>query len=142
MKKIILILCAVFTSAGLVLAEHTLHLNNQVPKNTGKELKTKQVTTPPMKAGIDKVSQLAGKKAISARKADAQNTIEGTWTFTLGDYYFQTSEGSFTYNFEATLEGTELWFEDPTGYELPFVADYDASTGTLTFSETYLGSSS
>ncbi|MCH5310653.1 MAG: hypothetical protein J1E57_01610 [Prevotella sp.] len=89
------------------------------------------------------ISKLAGKKLTGMRKADANDaSIEGTWTFNLGDYYFQTSVGPITYDFEATLDGTELWFEDPTNNELPFFAEYNEAAGTLTFNREYLGPTS
>lgn len=80
------------------------------------------------------------KKALGARKADANPSIEGTWTFTMGDWYNgDDSLGSIEIDFNATLDDDGLWFEDPTNYELPFVADYDSSTGTLTFTTAILG---
>ncbi|MCH5347557.1 MAG: hypothetical protein J1E63_10620, partial [Muribaculaceae bacterium] len=85
-------------------------------------------------------SSLAGKTVLRAQKkaADAAG-IEGTWLFDLGDYYFQTSVGPFSYEFEASLDGNDVWFEDPTGYELPFVGTFDAAAGTITFQRKSLG---
>lgn len=109
-----------------------------------KEAKTglvKNAKLASMKAKLSNLEKLDGIKITAMRKADANQTIEGTWTFQLGDYYFQTSvNGSITYDFEATLDGNEIVFEDPTGYELPFFAEYDEAAGTLTFNREYLGS--
>lgn len=74
-------------------------------------------------------------KIMKARKADTNTSLEGTWTFALGDYYFEDSALETIYvNYEASFdtEGS-LWFEDPTGYEVPMVANYDAKASTLTF---------
>lgn len=84
-------------------------------------------------------SKLEGTKVIGMRKADATTTIEGTWTFDLGDFYTETSVGYTTYDFEAFLDGDEVWFEDPYGWELPFVAKFDKEANTLTFVRENLG---
>lgn len=81
-------------------------------------------------------------KMLGARKADSNTSIEGTWTFSLGDYYLQNSTLSIIeVDFEATLNGTQVMFSDPTGGELPFMATYNSNTNELTFSATYLGTS-
>ncbi|MDE5788762.1 MAG: hypothetical protein K2H79_09550, partial [Bacteroidaceae bacterium] len=94
----------------------------------------------PMKTGALKLN---GKMLAGKRKADANNaSIEGTWTFSLGDYYFQSSTGStITADFEATLDENLVTFQDPTSAKLPFVAIYDEAAGTLTFSRLLLGTS-
>ena len=80
-------------------------------------------------------------KINGMRKAEgtADASIEGTWTFYLGDYYFQTSTlSTLQVEFEATLlDGGLVTFEDPTGNELPFVAEFNEGTNTLTFSPMY-----
>lgn len=94
----------------------------------------------PMKADILKSN---GKMLAGKRKADANDaSIEGTWTFSLGDYYFQTSTGStITADFEATLEDGIVTFQDTTSNYLPFFASYDEAAGTLTFPRLRLGTS-
>ena len=87
--------------------------------------------------------EIAGKstRLMSARKAADINSIEGTWEFAFGDYYYDYSvNGTIYVNFEATVEGNDVWFEDPAGEYLPFVGTYNSSTGELTFTKTYLGS--
>lgn len=91
---------------------------------------------------IAKVERSVDAKLMGARKVSGNTGIEGTWEFQLGDYYFQTSIGSYMYEFEATLEGDIVVFEDPTGYEMPFLAEYNEATGALTFGREYLGTAS
>lgn len=82
------------------------------------------------------------RKSLKARKADGVQSIEGTWTFTFGDYYFQSSVGGeIQGDFVATLEGTQVTFEDPEGNFLPFVAEFDEEEGELTFGVQLLGRS-
>lgn len=95
----------------------------------------------PMKADILKSS---GKMLAGKRKADANDaSIEGTWTFSLGDYYFSSSTNStITADFEATLLTESIVvFQDTTSNYLPLYASYDEAAGTLTFSRLYLGTS-
>lgn len=113
-----------------------------------KGMKTKNTATAASaQVATDKNIQLDGtnntRKMLGARKADSNPTIEGTWTFSLGDYYFQTSTNSIIeVDFEATLNGTQVVFNDPAGEELPFTANFNSNTNELTFSTTYLGQSS
>ena len=93
--------------------------------------------------GLHMNGQATPMKVIGMRKADSNTSIEGTWTFTLGDYYFQNSVGgSITCDFEATLQGNLVVFEDPTGYEVPFVAEYSEAAATLTFNREFIGTAS
>ena len=79
-------------------------------------------------------------RVMRARKVDSNESIEGLWNFSLGDYYFQTSINDvFEVVFEATLEDDYVIFEDPTGEELPFGATFNSTTGELTFEREYLG---
>lgn len=81
---------------------------------------------------------------ISTRAGGDITSLEGSWTFTLGDYYFQSSTlSSIVVEFEASVIGSDqIMFEDPTNYELPFIGTYDSTTSTLTFTRTYLGTTS
>lgn len=107
-----------------------------------KEAKTglvKNAKFAPMRESLAKLERSGGAKVVGMHKADATTTIEGTWTFDLGDFYFDSSVGYTTYDFEAFLDGDEVWFEDPTGWELPFVAKFDKEANTLTFVRENLG---
>ena len=105
-------------------------------KPVGKKIASNKRT---VKTTLNKIQKPSNVKMLGMRKADANNSIEGTWTFALGDYYFQSSTLSTLYvEFEATLlEGGLVTFEDPTGYELPFVAEFNEETNTLTFPSMY-----
>ena len=79
-------------------------------------------------------------KVMSARKVDGTASIEGTWTFLMGDYYFESSiDGTIFIDYEATLSGTELKFTDPTNAKPPFYAQYNSEAGILTFNPKDLG---
>lgn len=118
-----------------------LQEEKSIAKKEAPTASLKNAEAAPVKADI---SKLAGKKLTGMRKADGNNaSIEGTWTFALGDYYFQTSTNSTIYvDFDATLEGTELWFDDPSGEEIPFVAAFDAATNKLTFNRELIAKTS
>ena len=120
------------TSKALELTAET----KNALKLVGKKFASNKRTA---KAGLNKIEKPSSVKILGMRKADANNSIEGTWTFALGDYYFQTSTLSTLYvDFEAELlEGGLVTFEDPTGNELPFVAVFDEQANTLTFSPMY-----
>ena len=73
-------------------------------------------------------------------KAPSIESLQGTWTFDLGDYYFETSVGEISVDFEVTVEENNiLYFEDPNGYELPFLGIYDEASSSITFTTVYLG---
>lgn len=146
MRKFYLFLLAMLCVAGTAMAERSVvdvQTSKTLKLNVEKTIKTAAKRTAHAVSHTAKMtpikSKLAGKVATSMRKVDGKASIEGTWTFDLGDYYFQTSVGSITYDFEATLEGNEVVFEDPTGYELPFVGVYDEAAGTITFNRELLG---
>lgn len=88
-----------------------------------------------------KVISMKKKTVEPQTRADEEASIEGIWTFTLGDYYFEDSMfTSFESEFDATfVEDNLVWFQDPTGYELPFLATFDAAANTFTFTREYLG---
>lgn len=68
-------------------------------------------------------------------------SIEGTWRFAFGDYYFQNSVGGTIYvNFNASkLESGVIYFKDPTNYYLPFEGTFNEATGKINFNRVYLG---
>lgn len=135
MRKIYLLTLA----AGVALSASAVNLNVskslRSPVPAKKEMRSIVATD-----GIEVSKDIKNAKVRSIRKADSEASIEGTWIFTMGDYYFQSSAGgNIEIEYVATLDGDELWFEDPTDEELPFVAEYDAASGQLTFGEYYLG---
>lgn len=74
------------------------------------------------------------------RKADSNPSIEGTWTLTFGDYYFEDSvNGYLTAEYTATLNRGILFFDTKEEGFYPFYAKYDESDNTLTFVKEYLG---
>ena len=76
----------------------------------------------------------------SGNTGGSTTSIEGTWEFTVGDYYFENSVGETILFFEASFkENGMLFFEDPTGFQLPFVAQYNAASNILTFPYILLG---
>ena len=146
MRKFFLFMLAMLCVAGTAMAERsvvdvktsrTLNLNH-----IEKALKTKNT----VKRTANPISKIASKANPSKvgivtgmRKADATTSIEGMWTFDLLDWYFEDSTGYISYDFEAFVDGDEVWFEDPYEYELPFVAKFDRATNTLTFTRYNFG---
>ena len=92
-----------------------------------------------MKKVSDKIDNSVAK---APQKAAPISELVGTWEFQLGDYYFQTSTGSSLYVefYASVVSGNQLFFEDPTNYELPFLGTYDETSGTITFTAMILGS--
>lgn len=109
---------------------------------TAKKMNRAGAQTDMTKAGSFSAEKLNGdvarKTVRGMRKADNKATLEGEWIFTLGDYYFQNSEGDRNAIFEATIENGYVIFEDPTGDEFPFIAAYNSATNVLTFSKMLL----
>lgn len=86
------------------------------------------------------INENASKRIAKARKADGTSSIEGVWTFSLGDYYWEESYFTSIYwDFTASYDGKYVTFEDEEEYFLPFVAEFDESTGLLSISESSLG---
>lgn len=75
-----------------------------------------------------------------AAKASESQSIEGDWTFVLGDYYRgNNSQGPITVPFTATLsEGMVIFQPSDNGY-LPMAANYNETSGELTFKKVLLG---
>lgn len=141
MQKFYMILLAGLCAAGTGMAKD---LNVKAPlRNAQTMVQKAKPAFQFQNAEMAPAKDLSATKSVvtSMRKPAADGTIEGTWVFSMGDYYFQTStNSSLEVEFEATLEGTDVWFEDPTNEELPFVATYNEATGTLTFDRVLLGS--
>lgn len=78
-------------------------------------------------------------KVTGMRKADGVASIEGLWTFFLGDYYFQNSVGPVQEDYVATLDGTTVTFTSPRGFSLDMVGTYDEAAATVTFSRLSFG---
>ena len=156
MKKIYSLLLAAACVAGAVVAQRSTATDvATAPKAAisveGKQLRqlapvertksAQSAFSQTARLEVATTARLENATITGMQKADDNPTIEGSWTFSLGDYYFQTSvNGTITYTYEATLEGSDVWFDDPTGNELPFVAQYDEAAGKLTFKREYLGS--
>ena len=90
MKKICLLLSCAAVAMSASAFNFTL---------TGKTLKT-ELPSRQAKSATDMAAMIAKpldssamRKIGNARKADSSTSIEGTWAFQLGDYYFQTSTG-------------------------------------------------
>lgn len=80
-------------------------------------------------------------RVLGARKADSSSSLEGLWTFSLGDYYFEDSIlGTIEKVFTASIDGKYVWFEPTSPEMLPMVAEYDPSISTLIFQKMSLGS--
>ena len=135
MKK----LYAIALSAVLALSAAAAPLTINKPMQA--TFKADKVAPVTMKAQDQAVNTVAPAKVLKARKAADPESLEGTWTFLLGDYYFQTSTGeTIEYDFVASFDDEgNIWFEDPMQYELPFYASFDAEKSTLTFSEGLVG---
>lgn len=74
----------------------------------------------------------------AADNTESDNSIAGSYTVTIGDYYFQSSVGAFTEN--ATIEEADGQIVISCDY-FPYdvVADYDAESGTITYNEVFAG---
>lgn len=94
-----------------------------------KDLRQKSIAEAP-------IAKMVKKPAKASANA---SSLEGTWIFTLGDYYLWL-EGSVEYEFEATVYGDEVIFEEVSGWIYPFIGVYDQSTSTLSFYPEALGS--
>lgn len=88
-----------------------------------------------------KINNPESKLVKELQKTDgATEEISGTWTFTVGDYYFEDSSGEYIdIVYEATVDGNEVTFSDPTGNRYPLKAIFDSSKQTFTFERTLLG---
>ena len=143
MRKFYTFLLAAGVTATALAASPTLSTTKTLQNDRVQRVKTQNesyVSTTMVAPSKAMTSELVGKKVMKARKADGNESIEGTWTFSLGDYYFQSSiGGSIEITYEAEVDGTTVMFSDPTGEELPFEGTYNQADGTISFSSLYLG---
>lgn len=139
MKKFYTLLAATVLAISAMAVSLNLESGKQVRAldPVKKELQKNGLTFKGVKAQKEK--SLNGTKRVlgATKKAPAISGLEGTWTFSLGDYYFQGSVGLINVDFDATVSGNKVTFKDPTGNVLPFEGTYNASTGKLTFSRQY-----
>lgn len=74
------------------------------------------------------------------RKANETASIEGTWRFKLGDYYFDDSSmETLEYDYEASFFNNILYFEEPDNAVLPMASHLNEATGELTFNAGQFG---
>lgn len=79
----------------------------------------------------------------SRANATGADALEGTWTFTFGDYYFEDSSNGYIAGvFEATFENGLLFFQSPSNTFYPFVAIFDEQSSKLSLPTVYLGTAS
>ena len=136
MKKIFTLLAvsAAFSASALTIGSANPVLNVEPQQSRF------QVVTPDLNL------MLPGKNLDIQRirkAAGVINSVEGTWTFILGDFYRgpEESYGEMMVDFVATLEeNNQLYFEDPYSIYYPFNATYNAAENTLTFIRELLGS--
>lgn len=152
MKKFYSTLLATLCAAGMAMAGPADGLSGRsVNLNVEKQLRT-EASIEKKIASVNSIEAQGairtdkampeGKIVRNMYKAGSNNSIEGTWLFNLGDYYFQSSVfGTIQVEFVATLDGDVVWFEDPTGQELPIVAEFNSKTNELSFEKYYLGDS-
>lgn len=140
MKKIYTLIAAsavAFSAMATVDGSDLVELRTRASEK--KEIK-KAVPAFPGDAKLAPVS----KNVRGLRKLDNNPTIEGFWTLQLGDYYYDTSEGTAIYCvFEATLDGSQVKFtpKENDYYTLePFFANYDSENFKLTITKEFLRS--
>ena len=125
---------ALAASVAASASAFNLNLENVQRQARSLDLSKKEAPATPFSASMVK-RDIAGTQThlLSAKKADALTTLEGNWTFTMGDYYFQGSVGPVEIAYTCFIEDGYAIFEDPEGYELPFFAEYDEASGLLYF---------
>lgn len=137
MKRVLL--SFVVASLGLSGFAASFNLEN-VKKEINKDIIKKEM--PRRVMSMKKIDNVFTSETAATRAGASAESLAGTWQFSMGDYYFQDSANtSIPIEYEATVEdGDVVYFEDPTGYELPFVGIYDEATSTLAFPYGLLGS--
>lgn len=87
------------------------------------------------------VSCDGGRREVSIPGIVNPSDLEGPWFVTFGDYYFQSSFNTdIKVEFYAFLDNeNEIYFEDPTEYEWPFMGVFDKKTDELVFDVFCLG---
>lgn len=80
------------------------------------------------------ILDLSRESRMKIRKADARKSIEGTWRFQLGDYFFDDSSmETIEYDLKATFYGDILFFEEEDESILPMAAMMDEEGTKLNF---------
>ncbi len=100
----------------------------------------KHLSTP---APIEMQKKVAFAKPAGISKAPAKagaaiSDVEGNYTVHIGDYYFDTSQGPFDEECTVSAEGDLLVFECDY-FESEVIATYDASNGTISFTDQEVG---
>lgn len=86
------------------------------------------------------VLDLSRESRQKIRKADAKKSIEGTWHFLLGDYFFDDSSmETIEYDLQASFYGDILFFEEENESILPMAVLLDEESSTLNFKMGKLG---
>ena len=145
MKKLFSVIAAgavIFTASAAFISLNTDKAEGlRTDVLTTKKARTAALSNTHERASVD-VRSLSQKKVKGIRKADGQTSLEGTWTFYFGDYYFQDSSlSTLEAEYTATVSGTTVSFDTEDGDYLPFVGQYDEATSTITFSRQFLGTS-
>lgn len=135
MKKIysMLALAAVsFSAATAYAGTADQTFGNRVP---ARKVISKEMNNFPTQTVANK-----GRMVKGMRKADSSPTIEGAWTFMLGDFYFDYSEGSYIPGYYiATMEGNDVTFTPLDEKMMPMLGVYDPENLTVTFKRAYQG---
>ena len=127
--KIRLLLSIFFLTAGLCLVS----AENQKPL---KSCQTR-VTSNLKNIALEKFSK---KEASSAIITLSQQSVEGTWRFSFGDYFFDDSSMETKIeDLQASFYNDILFFEAPEEDILPMAANFDGATGVLTFNSGQFG---
>lgn len=92
------------------------------------------------KQSVVKMNKINDREAVAPATRAGIESLEGTWEVWFGDFYFQDSVGETMNLFEVTTDADGyVYFDDPTGYDLPFVGQYNESNSTISFSKYPLG---
>lgn len=147
MKKIYTLLIA----SAVTLSVTASAAGDNSPLRKRSDVKTeKSKDTPAWPLELNAVTSQKHVKGL--RKADGSPSIEGWWSFYLGDYYFEDSAGGYIpMGYDAAFDEEDssvIWFtpvsesdNDDADSRLyrPFRATYDAETATLTIGVRYTG---
>lgn len=106
-----------------------------------REIQNKKHLSTPAPIEMQKKAIIAKPAGISkapAKTGAAISDVEGNYTVHIGDYYFDTSQGPFDEECTVSAEGDLLVFECDY-FESEVIATYDASNGTISFTEQEIG---
>ncbi|MCH5245984.1 MAG: hypothetical protein J1E84_05940 [Muribaculaceae bacterium] len=132
---------ALAASVAASASAFNLNLENVQRQVRSLDLSKKEAPATPFSASmVSRDIPEVQTRLLSAKKADALTTLEGNWTFLMGDFYLQGGAGApIEINYTCYVEDGGAYFEDPDGIELPFIAEYDEATGLLYFDKFYIG---